>query len=198
MELDYKKLNGLVPAVVQDNNTSKVLMVGFMNKEALDRSIETGLVTFFSRTKKRLWTKGEESGNFLKIVQIIPDCDNDTLLIKAEPSGPVCHKGSDTCFDETNTDGMSFLLRLQDLIHLRKQEMPENSYTTKLFEKGINKIAQKVGEEAVEVVIEAMDVNDELLLNESADLMYHLLVLLSARDKDIRDVIAILEERHKK
>jgi phosphoribosyl-ATP pyrophosphohydrolase/phosphoribosyl-AMP cyclohydrolase len=198
MELDFKKLKGLIPAVIQDNSTNKVLMLGFMNREALDKSIETGLVTFYSRTKKRLWTKGEESGNYLKIIEIIPDCDNDTLLIKAEPSGPVCHTGADTCFNEVNSDGMAFLLGLQDLIHKRKLEMPPDSYTTRLFEKGINKIAQKVGEEAVELVIEAMDVNDELLLNEAADLMYHLLVLLSARDKDIRDVLAVLEERHKK
>jgi len=173
-------------------------MLGFMNQEALDKSVETGLVTFFSRTKKRLWTKGEESGNFLKIIEMTPDCDNDTLLIKVEPTGPVCHTGADTCFNETNNDGPAFLLSLQDLIHKRKLEMPPDSYTTRLFEKGMNKIAQKVGEEAVELVIEAMDVNDELLLNEAADLMYHLLVLLSARDKDIRDVLAVLEERHNK
>jgi len=196
MKLDFDKLNGLVPAVIQDNSSNKVLMLGFMNQEALDKSVETGLVTFFSRTKKRLWTKGEESGNFLKIIEMTPDCDNDTLLIKVEPTGPVCHTGADTCFNETNNDGPAFLLSLQDLIHKRKLEMPPDSYTTRLFEKGMNKIAQKVGEEAVELVIEAMDVNDELLLNEAADLMYHLLVLLSARDKDIRDVLAVLEERH--
>ncbi len=198
MELNFDKLMGLVPAVIQDNNSNKVLMLGFMNREALDKSRETGLVTFYSRTRKRLWTKGEESGNFLKIREIIPDCDNDSLLIKADPTGPVCHTGTDTCFNESNTDEISFLLGLQDLIHNRKIEMPPDSYTTKLFEKGINKIAQKVGEEAVELVIEAMDVNDELLLNEAADLIYHLLVLLSARDKDIRDVLAVLEERHNK
>lgn len=198
MELNFNKLLGLVPAVIQDNTTSKVLMLGFMNQEALEKSRETGLVTFYSRSKKRLWTKGEESGNFLKIKEILPDCDNDTLLIKVEPAGPVCHTGSDTCFNESNSDGVSFLLGLQDLIHARKIEMPADSYTTRLFEKGINKIAQKVGEEAVELVIEAMDFNDELLLNEAADLIYHLLVLLSARDKDIRDVLAILDERHNK
>jgi len=198
MELDYTKLNGLIPAVIQDFTTDKVLMVGFMNKEAMEKTIESGLVTFFSRTKNRLWTKGEESGNFLKIKEIIPDCDNDTVLIKAEPTGPVCHTGADTCFNEQNTNGAGFLLELQDLIHKRKVEMPPDSYTTRLFEKGMNKIAQKVGEEAVELVIEAMDVNDELLLNEAADLMYHLLVLLSARDKDIRDVLSVLEERHNK
>ncbi len=198
MELDFNKLNGLVPAVIQDNTTNKVLMLGFMNPEALEKSRETGLVTFYSRTKGRLWTKGEESGNFLKIKEIIPDCDNDTLLIKVDPAGPVCHTGADTCFNESNNDPMAFILSLQDLIHKRKLEMPPDSYTTRLFEKGINKIAQKVGEEAVELVIEAMDVNDELLLNEAADLIYHMLVLLSARDKDIRDVLAVLEERHNK
>jgi phosphoribosyl-ATP pyrophosphohydrolase/phosphoribosyl-AMP cyclohydrolase len=198
MELDFDKLDGLVPAIIQDNNTNKVLMLGFMDKEALEKTRETGLVTFYSRTRKKLWTKGEESGNFLKIVEIIPDCDNDTLLVKVNPTGPVCHTGQDTCFNESNSDGISFLLGLQDLIHKRKMEMPPDSYTTRLFEKGMNKIAQKVGEEAVELVIEAMDVNDELLLNEAADLMYHLLVLLSAREKDIRDVLTILEERHHK
>ena len=198
MELDFNKLNGLVPAVIQDNTTNKVLMLGFMNPEALVKSRETGLVTFYSRTKGRLWTKGEESGNFLKIKEIIPDCDNDTLLIKVDPAGPVCHTGADTCFNESNNDPMAFILSLQDLIHKRKLEMPPDSYTTRLFEKGISKIAQKVGEEAVELVIEAMDVNDELLLNEAADLIYHMLVLLSARDKDIRDVLAVLEERHNK
>ena len=198
MQLNFDKLMGLIPAVIQDNNSNKVLMLGFMNQEALEKSRETGLVTFYSRTKKRLWTKGEESGNFLKIREIIPDCDNDTLLIKVDPTGPVCHTGADTCFNESNSDGIAFLLSLQDLIHKRKIEMPPDSYTTRLFEKGINKIAQKVGEEAVELVIEAMDVNDELLLNEAADLVYHLLVLLSARDKDIRDVLAVMEERHNK
>jgi len=198
MELDFDKLGGLIPAVIQDNSTNKVLMLGFMNPESFEKSRETGFVTFYSRTKKRLWTKGEESGNLLKIIEIIPDCDNDTLLIKADPTGPVCHSGADTCFNELNSDGTSFLLGLQDLVHKRKLEMPPDSYTTRLFEKGINKIAQKVGEEAVELVIEAIDMNDELLLNEAADLIYHLLVLLSARDKDIRDVIAVLEERHKK
>jgi phosphoribosyl-ATP pyrophosphohydrolase/phosphoribosyl-AMP cyclohydrolase len=198
MELDFDKQLGLIPAVIQDNTTGKVLMLGFMNPAAFNKTIETGLVTFYSRSKKRLWTKGEESGNFLKIKEILPDCDNDTLLIKVDPTGPVCHSGTDTCFNESNSDGLSFLLSLQDLIHKRKLEMPLDSYTTKLFEKGMNKIAQKVGEEAIELVIEAMDVNDELLLNEAADLIYHLLVLLSARDKDIRDVFAVLEERHNK
>ena len=199
MKLDYSKLNGLIPAVIQDSNTEKVLMVGFMNEDALMKTIDTGLVTFYSRTKTRLWTKGEESGNFLKVVQIMEDCDSDTLLIKAIPGGPVCHTGNDTCFNEKNLKSRSvtFLAQLQDLIHKRKKDLPENSYTTKLFKAGINKIAQKVGEEAVELIIEAKDNNDELFLNEAADLIYHLLVLLSAKNKDISKVVEVLVERHK-
>ena len=195
--MDFNKLNGIVPAIIQDARTQKVLMLGFMTEEALELTKSEGKVTFFSRTKNRLWTKGEESGNFLFVEEILEDCDHDTLLIRATPAGPVCHTGSDTCFDELNKEG-SFLQELQDLIHVRKQEMPEASYTTSLFEKGINKIAQKVGEEAVELVIEAKDDNDDLFLNEAADLVYHLLVLLSAKGKDIRDVSTVLEQRHKK
>ena len=190
-------MNGLVPAVIQDANSAKVLMLGFMNKEAYEKTKSTGQVTFYSRTKERLWTKGEESGNFLDVKEILDDCDNDTLLIKVTPRGPVCHTGADTCFSETNESGIHFLRQLQDLIALRKKEMPEDSYTTKLFTKGINKIAQKVGEEAVELVIESKDNNDDLFLNESADLIYHLLVLLTEKGFDIADVIKILEERHK-
>ena len=197
MSLDFSKLNGLIPAVVQDAKTSIVLMLGFMNQEAYDKTIKTKLVTFYSRTKNRLWTKGEESGNFLDVVEIIPDCDNDTLLIKANPCGPVCHTGTDTCFNEKNKGSILFLRYLQDLIKQRKKEMPAGSYTTKLFEKGINKIAQKVGEEAVELVIEAKDNNDTLFLNEAADLVYHTLVLLAAKNYDISDVVKVLEERHK-
>jgi phosphoribosyl-AMP cyclohydrolase / phosphoribosyl-ATP pyrophosphohydrolase len=197
MDLDFDKLNGLIPAVVQDASTNVVLMVGFMNKEAVEKTKEKGLVTFYSRTKKRLWTKGEESGNFLKVVDIIPDCDNDTLLIKAHPAGPVCHTGNDTCFDEKNKSNLYFLEELQEVIYQRKKDMPENSYTTKLFKKGINKIAQKVGEEAVELVIEAKDNNDSLFLNEAADLMYHLEVLLAAKGFRLKDVISVLQERHK-
>lgn len=198
MELDFAKMNGLIPAVIQDAGTGKVLMVGFMNEEAYKNTKNTGLVTFFSRTKDRLWTKGEESGNHLKVKEIIPDCDRDTLLIKAEPEGPVCHTGSDTCFDEVNRkQDIGFLNELQELIHTRKKEMPEGSYTTSLFTKGINKIAQKVGEEAVELVIESKDNNDELFLNEAADLMYHLLVLLSAKEYGLGDVVKVLEERHR-
>ncbi|MCK5068327.1 MAG: bifunctional phosphoribosyl-AMP cyclohydrolase/phosphoribosyl-ATP diphosphatase HisIE [Bacteroidales bacterium] len=194
--MDFKKLNGIVPAIIQDAKSQKVLMLGFMTPEALELTKEEGRVTFFSRTKNRLWTKGEESGNFLHVEEILEDCDHDTLLIRATPAGPVCHTGSDTCFNEQNTD-TSFINQLQELIHARKEEMPEGSYTTSLFSKGINKIAQKVGEEAVELVIEAKDNNDDLFLNEAADLVYHLLVLLSARGKDIRDVSSLLEQRHK-
>jgi phosphoribosyl-ATP pyrophosphohydrolase/phosphoribosyl-AMP cyclohydrolase len=194
--MDFKKLNGIVPAIIQDAKSHKVLMLGFMTPEALEKTKEEGRVTFFSRTKNRLWTKGEESGNFLKVEEILEDCDQDTLLIRATPAGPVCHTGSDTCFNEQNTDS-SFIQQLQELIHSRKEEMPEGSYTTSLFEKGINKIAQKVGEEAVELVIESKDDDDDLFLNEAADLLYHLLVLLSAKGKDIKDVSSILEQRHK-
>lgn len=196
MNLNFEKQNGLVPAIVQDNKTNKVLMLGFMNQEAFDKTVQDKLVTFFSRTKNRLWTKGEESGNFLDVIEIIPDCDFDTVLIKAKPRGPVCHTGMDTCFNEKNEDDLSFLRFLQDLIDLRKVELPEGSYTTKLFNKGINKIAQKVGEEAVELVIESKDQNDELFLNEAADLMYHLLVLFSAKSHRIEDVIKVLQQRH--
>jgi phosphoribosyl-AMP cyclohydrolase / phosphoribosyl-ATP pyrophosphohydrolase len=197
MNLDFNKLNGLIPAIIQDSVTNKVLMLGFMNQEAYDKTLSTKLVTFYSRTKNRLWTKGEESGNCLDVQEIMVDCDNDTLLIKAKPRGPVCHKGSDTCFEEKNNTSTLFLDFLQELIYQRKAEMPEGSYTTKLFTKGINKIAQKVGEEAVELVIEAKDNNDDLFLNEAADLMYHLLVLLAAKNYKLSDVVKVLEERHK-
>lgn len=199
--MDFQKLGGLIPAIIQDATTDTVLMLGFMNSEALEKTREEGKVTFFSRTKNRLWTKGEESGNFLHVVEILEDCDQDTLLIKANPVGPTCHTGSDTCFDEKNTASrnaskLEFIADLQQLIHTRKAEMPEGSYTTSLFKEGINKIAQKVGEEAVELVIESKDNNDQLFLNEAADLLYHLLVLLTAKGKDISDVVAVLEQRH--
>jgi phosphoribosyl-ATP pyrophosphohydrolase/phosphoribosyl-AMP cyclohydrolase len=194
--MDFTKLNGIVPTIIQDARSQKVLMLGFMNPEALELTREAGKVTFYSRSKKRLWTKGEESGNFLYVKEILEDCDQDTLLIRATPAGPVCHTGSDTCFNEENTGG-DFIGQLQELIHARKNEMPEDSYTTSLFQKGINKIAQKVGEEAVELVIEAKDSNDDLFLNEAADLVYHLLVLLSAKGKDIKDVSSLLEQRHR-
>jgi phosphoribosyl-ATP pyrophosphohydrolase/phosphoribosyl-AMP cyclohydrolase len=200
--MDFKKLNGLIPAIIQDASTDTVLMLGFMNSEALEKTREEGKVTFYSRTKNRLWTKGEESGNFLLVVEILEDCDQDTLLIKANPAGPVCHTGSDTCFKEKNSgsqdpEDLAFISELQQLIHTRKAEMPEGSYTTSLFNEGINKIAQKVGEEAVELVIESKDNNDELFINEAADLLYHLLVLLTAKGKDIKDVVSVLEQRHK-
>jgi len=190
-------MDGLIPAIIQDARSKKVLMLGFMNKEAYKKTKEEGKVTFFSRTKNRLWTKGEESGNFLYVKEILKDCDKDTILIKAEPAGPVCHTGTDTCFNEKNNGSIGFLSELQDLILERKETMPEKSYTTKLFSRGINKIAQKVGEEAVELVIEAKDDNDDLFLNEAADLMYHLLVLLAARDYSLDDVAAVLEKRQK-
>lgn len=196
--LDFAKMDGLVPAIIQDASSLKVLMLGFMNDEAYQKTKETGLVTFFSRTKQRLWTKGEESGNFLDVKEILEDCDDDTLLIKVIPRGPVCHTGADTCFSEENRRDIHFLRQLQDLIAGRKREMPEGSYTTKLFNSGINKIAQKVGEEAVELVIESKDNNDELFLNESADLVFHLLVLLTEKGFDLADVVKILEERHNK
>jgi phosphoribosyl-ATP pyrophosphohydrolase/phosphoribosyl-AMP cyclohydrolase len=195
--MNFEKLDGLVPAVVQDAVTDKVLMVGFMNEEALEKTKETKLVTFYSRTKERLWTKGEESGNHLHLVDIKEDCDEDTLLIRANPVGPVCHTGADTCFKEKNAIGTNFLTKLQDLIEKRNIDLPEGSYTTKLFKKGINKIAQKVGEEAVELVIEAKDANDELFLNEAADLLYHTMVLFTAKGFRVEDVVKILEERHK-
>lgn len=195
--IDFEKLGGLVPAVVQDNQTQKVLMVGFMNAEAVSKTIETGKVTFFSRTKNRLWTKGEESGNFLNVVSILIDCDNDTLLVKANPVGPVCHTGTDTCFDENNTKtGVQFLSYLQDVIDQRKREMPEGSYTTSLFTKGTRKITQKVGEEAVETIIGAMANDDKNFIYESADLIYHLMVLLTHKGFRIEDIAAELKSRH--
>ena len=199
MELNFKKLAGdILPAVIQDNTTGKVLMLGFMNKEAYDKTVSSGLVTFFSRTKNRLWTKGEESGNFLKVVTIQPDCDQDTLLIKVNPVGPVCHTGTDTCWGEENkSDDLMFLKQLQDFIDKRKQEMPKGSYTTTLFEDGLSRMAQKVGEEAIETVIEAMANNDERLIYEASDLVYHLIVLLSLKGYRIEDLARELKKRHK-
>ncbi|MCC6289434.1 MAG: bifunctional phosphoribosyl-AMP cyclohydrolase/phosphoribosyl-ATP diphosphatase HisIE [Chitinophagaceae bacterium] len=198
MKIDFKKYNdGLVPAIVQDNATQKVLMLGFMNEDALKATMQTGKVTFYSRSKKRLWTKGEESGNFLELKSAAVDCDNDTLLIKAHPLGPVCHTGADTCWDEKNHKD-DFLYYLEDIIELRKKASPDESYVAKLFAKGINKIAQKVGEEAVETVIEAKDNNEELFLNESADLLFHYLILLNAKGYRLKDIISILEKRHSK
>ena len=196
MELDFEKMNGLIPAIIQDNNTQKVLMLGFMNKEAYEKTVETGKVTFFSRTKNRLWTKGEQSGNFLHVVSIKADCDNDTLLIMVHPDGPVCHTGTDTCWGEKNEQDIMFLKELQDFIDRRRQEMPEKSYTTSLFNSGVNKMAQKVGEEAVETVIEACNGTDERLIYEGADLLYHLIVLLTYKGYRIEDLARELKERH--
>jgi phosphoribosyl-ATP pyrophosphohydrolase len=192
--LDFSKLDGLVPCVIQDAQTNVVLMVGFMNQEALQKTIEEKKVTFYSRTKQRLWTKGETSGNFLHVVDIKVDCDKDSILIKARPAGPVCHTGADTCFEESNQAWT--LNALQELIITRKRNPQPGSYTNSLFEKGINKIAQKVGEEAVELVIEAKDDNRELFLGEAADLMYHYLVLLAAKEYRLEDVLDVLQQRH--
>ena len=196
MELNFDKMNGLLPAIIQDNTTQKVLMLGFMNKEAYDKTVATGQVTFFSRTKNRLWTKGEESGNFLNVVSIKADCDQDTLLIMVNPVGPVCHLGTDTCWGDKNEQDVMFLKTLQDFIDKRHEEMPEGSYTTSLFQSGVNKMAQKVGEEAVETVIEACNGTDERLIYEGADLLYHLIVLLSSKGYRIEDLARELKERH--
>lgn len=197
MNLDFNKMDGMIPAIIQDNKTCKVLMLGFMNEEAFEKTKATGKVTFFSRTKNRLWTKGEESGNFLHVVTMKEDCDQDTLLIKVNPVGPVCHTGNDTCFEESNKEDILFLKYLQDFIDKRKQEMPEGSYTTSLFKKGINRMAQKVGEEAVETVIEATNGTDEGFLYEAADMVYHLIVLLSSKGYRLEHLANELKKRHK-
>lgn len=197
MSLDFNKQGGLIPAIIQDSITNKVLMLGYMNEESLAKTKELGKVTFYSRSKNRLWTKGEESGNFLHVVSIAEDCDNDTLLIKVNPVGPVCHTGADTCFFENNVEDIMFLKFLQDFIDKRKQEMPEGSYTTSLFKKGINRMAQKVGEEAVETVIEATNGTDEGFLYEASDLIYHLIVLLTSKGYRIEDLANELKKRHK-
>ena len=197
MTLDFEKMGGLIPAIVQDNNTNKVLMLGFMNEEALEQTLSSGKVTFFSRTKNRLWMKGETSGNTLSVLSITPDCDNDTLLIKAIPAGPVCHLGTDTCFGEKNEEDIMFLKYLQNFIERRRHEMPEGSYTTTLFQKGINRMAQKVGEEAVETVIEATNGTEDRLIYEASDLIYHLIVLLTSKGLRIDDLARELKKRHK-
>jgi phosphoribosyl-AMP cyclohydrolase / phosphoribosyl-ATP pyrophosphohydrolase len=195
MKLDFNKYSDeLIPAIIQDNETKQVLMLGFMNKVAIEKTIESKRVCFYSRTKKRLWTKGEESGNFLEVIEILPDCDADTLLIKVKPAGPTCHLGSDTCFNEQNKN-VNFLHALEDIILSRKTELPENSYVASLFKKGVNKIAQKVGEEAVELVIESKDNDVDKFLNEAADLLFHYLILLREKNHELKDVIKILEER---
>jgi len=198
MNLDFEKTGGLIPAIIQDSETNKVLMLGYVNEEALAKTIETGKVTFFSRTKQRLWTKGEESGNFLNVVSIKEDCDKDTLLIKVNPVGPVCHTGADTCFEEVNKESILFFKHLQHFIEKRYKEMPEGSYTTSLFKSGINRMAQKVGEEAIESVIEACNGSDDRLIYESADMIYHLIVLLTSKGLSIEDLAVELEKRHKK
>lgn len=198
MNIDYNKNEkGLIPAIIQDAATKNVLMLGYMNNEAYEKTVATSKVTFFSRTKERLWTKGEESGNFLNVVSIKNDCDCDTLLIKVNPVGPTCHKGTATCWNETNKQSFGFLTELEKVIKDRREAGDsEKSYIASLFEKGINKIAQKVGEEAVEIVIEAKDTNDELFLNEGADLLFHYLILLQAKGYTLNDIVKILEERH--
>jgi len=197
MEIDYNKYqDGLVPAIIQDNETHVVLMLGFMNNEALEKTKETKQVTFFSRSKNRLWTKGEESGNFLNLSSIHLDCDNDTLLIKVHPVGPVCHLGNDTCWAENNETSFGFLSNLEKIISNRQEDNSDHSYVASLFRSGINKIAQKVGEEAVEMVIEAKDDNDALFLDESADLLFHYLILLKAKGFSLSDVEQNLKQRH--
>ncbi len=197
MTVDFSKYtDGLVPCIVQDAITNKVLMLGFMNEAALETTKVMKKVTFFSRSKQRLWTKGEQSGHFLYLQEILIDCDNDTLLIKVNPAGPVCHTGADTCFNETNTVN-GFLQELDKIISERKNNPSEGSYTSSLFSKGINAMAQKVGEEAVELIIEAKDSNDELFRNEAADLLFHYMVLLQAKGYQLSDIEAILKERHK-
>ena len=195
MKLDFDKTNGLIPAIIQDANTQTVLMLGYMNEEALKITETTGKVTFFSRSKNRLWTKGETSGNFITVIDILSDCDNDTLLIKAIPAGPVCHTGNDTCFNETSAKG--FVFELENLIADRKQNPKPGSYTNSLIDKGINKVAQKVGEEATEVVIEAVDDNIERLKEEAADLLYHYLILLQAKDLSLTAIEEVLKKRNK-
>lgn len=197
MKLDFEKMNGLVPAIIQDNRTLRVLMLGFMNEEALQKTLSTNKVTFYSRSRKCLWTKGETSGNYLNVVSIKCDCDNDTLLIKAIPDGPVCHTGADTCWNERNTSSpLAFLSELQDFIEKRHEEMPEGSYTTSLFKDGLNRMAQKVGEEALETVIEAVNGSDERLIYEASDMFYHLIVLLTEKGIRIERIAEELQTRH--
>lgn len=197
MNIDFKKMNGLVPAIIQDSRTLKVLMLGFMNEEAYDKTVATKRVTFYSRSRKCLWTKGETSGNYLNVVDIQNDCDNDTLLIKVVPEGPVCHLGTDTCWGEANTSNpLLFLSSLQDFIEKRHEELPENSYTTSLFKDGINRMAQKVGEEALETVIEAVNGSNERLVYEASDMFYHLIVLLTEKGLRIENIADELRKRH--
>ena len=197
MEIDFEKMGGLVPAIIQDAKTKTVLMLGYMNKEAYDKTTKTGKVTFFSRSRQCLWTKGETSGNFLELVDIMVDCDNDTLLVKVNPTGPTCHKGTDTCWGEKNeANPLLFLTFLQDFINIRHEEMPEGSYTTSLFKDGVNRMAQKVGEEALEAVIEACHGTNGRLVYEGADMIYHLIVLLTSKGLRIEDLAKELQVRH--
>ena len=196
MSLNFDKLGGILSAIIQDAQTNEVLMLGFMNPEAYEKTVSEGKVTFYSRTKERLWTKGEESGNFMDVVEILEDCDADTLLIRVNPQGPACHTGMRTCFGETVQDSLAFLQKLQSLLQSRKEELPEDSYTAKLFLNGPRKIAKKLGEEATELVIEAMDTDDDCFLNEAADLLFHMTILLVDRGYRLEDVVKILEERH--
>ncbi|MDB4108359.1 bifunctional phosphoribosyl-AMP cyclohydrolase/phosphoribosyl-ATP diphosphatase HisIE [Flavobacteriaceae bacterium] len=196
MDIKYNSA-GLIPAIIQDSTTKTVLMLGYMNAEAVSKTLETNKITFFSRSKQRLWTKGEESGHFLNLISLKNDCDNDTLLIQATPEGPTCHKGTDSCWGAINSESYGFLSELESIISDRRENASaETSYVSELFEKGINKIAQKVGEEAVEVVIEAKDANDDLFLNESADLLFHYLILLQAKGFKLDSVIEVLKSRH--
>ncbi len=197
MTIDFEKMGGLVPAIIQDAKTKNVLMLGFMNQEAYEKTLATGKVTFWSRSRNQLWTKGETSGNFLNLVSIQNDCDNDTLLVKVNPIGPTCHTGTDTCWGEENKQNpLLFLTELQDFIEKRHEEMPEGSYTTRLFKEGINKMAQKMGEEALEAVIEATNGTDEKLIYEVSDMFYHLLVLLTSKGLRIEDIATELQKRH--
>lgn len=197
MTLRFDKLNGLLPAVIQDDKTSQVLMLGFMNEEAYQRTVKSRKVTFFSRSKNRIWMKGESSGNTMEVVSIHVDCDEDTILIRANPSGPVCHTGESTCFKDDTGTNLEFLSTLEQIIKQRADSTDSKSYTRQLLDRGINKVAQKVGEEAVELVIESKDDNKDLFLGEAADLTYHLLVLLRAKKIDLAEVISVLKERHK-
>ena len=195
MNIDFSKGNGLVPVIIQDYCTMQVLMVGYMNKEAFEKTEKEKVVTFFSRSKNRLWTKGETSGNYLSVMEMLSDCDNDTLLIKVKPAGPVCHTGSISCFEENTSKG--FIYSLEQIINQRITEDVDDSYTNRLFKKGINKVAQKVGEEAVELIIESKDDNVDLFKNEAADLLYHLLILLKAKGINLQNIEEILQNRHK-
>lgn len=193
---NFTNADTLLPAIIQDFHTQKVLMLGYMNQQAYQKTCQEGVVTFYSRSKQRLWTKGETSGNFLKVKEILTDCDQDTILVKAEPQGPTCHTGADTCFNESNQSNLYFLDYLAKIIRQKKNQNPENSYTAQLFTEGIKKIAQKVGEEAVELALEAQGSNTKLLLNEAADLVFHLLVLLEAKNLHLNQVVEVLQERH--